>query len=107
MRSKTSFFNKHLYRKNLTRFAPVFLLYILCLFMGLLIMYQDDRDMARTFWFASRMAESIQVMVVVNLLFGPLIAMLLFGDLFNSRLCMGLPCRCGGKPFSEPIFSPA
>ena len=90
MRSKTSFFNKQLYRKNLTRFAPVFLLYILCLFLGLLIMYQDDRDMARTFWFASRMADSIQVMVVVNLLFGPLIAMLLFGDLFNSRLCMGL-----------------
>ena len=90
MRSKTSFFNKQLYRKNFTRFAPVFLLYILCLFMGLLIMYQDDRDMARTFWFASRMAESIQVMVVVNLLFGPLIAMLLFGDLFTSRLCLGL-----------------
>lgn len=90
MRSRTSFFNKQLYRKNLTRFAPVFLLYILCLFMGLLIMYQDDRDMARSFWFASRVAESIQVMVAVNLLFGPLIAMLLFGDLFNSRLCMGL-----------------
>ena len=90
MRSRTSFFNKQLYRKNLTRFAPVFLLYILCLFLGLLIMYQDDRDMARSFWFASRVAESIQVMVAVNLLFGPLIAMLLFGDLFNSRLCMGL-----------------
>lgn len=90
MRSRTSFFNKQLYRKNLTRFAPVFLLYILCLFMGLLLMYQDNREMARSFWFASRVAESIQVMVVVNLLFGPLMAMLLFGDLFNSRLCMGL-----------------
>lgn len=90
MRSRTSFFNKQLYRKNLTRFAPVFLLYILSLFMGLLLMYQDDREMARSFWFASRLADSIQAMALVNLFFGAVMAMLLFGDLFNSRLCMGL-----------------
>lgn len=90
MRSRTSFFNTQLYRKNLTRFAPVFLLYILCLLMGLVLMYQDDREMARSFWFASRLADSIQVMAFVNLVFGAAMALLLFGDLYNNRLCMGL-----------------
>lgn len=90
MRSRTSFFNKQLYRKNLTRFAPVFLLYIVSLFMGLVLMYQDDREMAHTFWFASRLADSIQVMAFVNLVFGVAMALLLFGDLYNNRLCMGL-----------------
>ena len=46
--------------------------------------------MGRTFWFASRIAGNLQLMGLVNLLFAPLVAMLLFGDLYNSRMCNAL-----------------
>lgn len=90
MKSKTSFFNKTVFKKNLTRFAPVMAVYTLCLILGMMMLYQNNREMGRTFWFASRMGEVIQVMGLVNLFFAPISAMLLFGDLYNSRMCSAL-----------------
>ena len=90
MKSKTSFFNKTVFKKNLTRFAPVMAVYTLCLILGLMMLYQSNEKMGRTFWFASRMGECIQVMGLVNLFFAPLSAMLLFGDLYNARMCNAL-----------------
>lgn len=90
MKSKTSFFNKTVFKKNLTRFAPVMAVYTLCLILGMMMLYQINEEMGRTFWFASRMGECIQVMGLVNLFFAPLCAMLLFGDLYNSRMCNAL-----------------
>ena len=78
MKSKTSFFNKTVFKKNLTRFAPVMAVYTLCLILGMMMLYQNNEEMGRTFWFASRMGECIQVMGLVNLFFAPLCAMLLF-----------------------------
>ncbi|MGN0976728.1 MAG: hypothetical protein ACI4PH_01630 [Faecousia sp.] len=89
MQSKTSFFNKTVFKKNLTRFAPVMLLYTLCLILGMMMMYAE-RTTVRNFWFASRMCECIQIMGPVNLIYAPLVAMLLFGDLYNSRMCNAL-----------------
>ncbi len=90
MKSRTSFFNGTQFRKNLTRFAPVWGCYLLCLMLGLMVMYMDNNNRQVNFWFASHMAQCIQVMGVVNMLFGPLAAMLLFGDLFDSRMCNAL-----------------
>ncbi len=90
MKSKTSFFNGTQFRKNLTRFAPVWGCYLLCLMLGLVVMYVDQNSRQVNFWFASHMAQCIQVMGLVNLFYGPLAAMLLFGDLFNSRMCNAL-----------------
>ena len=87
MRSRISFFNKTLCRKNLTRFAPVWGIYLICLLTGLGLMYMDADSRIVNFWFASHMAQCIQVMGLVNLFFAPLVALLLFGDLFNSRMC--------------------
>lgn len=87
MRSKTSLFNGTVFKKNLTRFAPAWGLYLLCLLMGMVMLYADD---GRAFWFASRMCGNIQVMSLVNLFYAPLVAMLLFGDLYNSRMCNAL-----------------
>ena len=55
MKSKTSFFNKTVFKKNLTRFAPVMAVYTLCLILGMMMLYQNNEEMGRTFWFASRM----------------------------------------------------
>ena len=86
MLSKTSCFNKTVFKKDLIRFAPAWGVYLLCLLLGVAIMYVDDSS-AKNFWFAYRMGELIPVMSVVNLLYAPLVAMLLFGDLYNGRMC--------------------
>jgi len=87
MRSRTSYFNKTVFRKNLTRFAPVWGVYTLCLLIGLGLMYMEADNRTVNFWFASHMATAIQVMGLVNLFYAPLAAVLLFGDLFNARMC--------------------
>lgn len=90
MKSRTSFFDKTLFRKNVTRFAPIWAVYLLCLLIGLGLMYMEADNRIVNFWFASYMAQCIQVMGLVNLFFAPLVAMLLFGDLFNARMCNAL-----------------
>ncbi len=90
MKSRTSFCNGTLFRKNMTRFAPVWGAYLLCLLLGLVVMYVDQNTRQVNFWFASHMAQCIQVMGVVNLFYGPVAAQLLFGDLYNSRMCNAL-----------------
>lgn len=92
MRSKTSCFNKTVFLKNLTRFAPVWVLYAICLVLGLLLTYSNTSGSEgyRDYWFAYRLSQMIQVMGMVNLGYALLVAQLLFGDLFNSRMCNAL-----------------
>lgn len=92
MKSKTSFFNGTVFKKNLTRFAPVMVLYTICLLLGMTMMYMDSMNANSkvNFWFAHYMCICVQAMGVVNLFFAPLMAMLLFGDLYNSRMCNAL-----------------
>lgn len=86
MRSKTSCFNKTVFRKNLLRFAPVWGVYTLCLVVGILILYGNGGTM-KQFHFAQNMTELVEIMAVVNLLYAPVVAQLLFGDLYSSRMC--------------------
>ena len=87
MKSRTSCFNGTVFKKNMTRFAPVWLLYTLALLLGMTMMYIDG---GQDFWFASRMGEMIQYGSLINLVYAPAVAMLLFGDLYNSRMCNAL-----------------
>lgn len=85
MKSRTSFFNVTALRKNLTRFAPAWGLY--GIFMLLLIMdgrYMSDQGFANSF------GRSIAPMAVLNFLYALLCAQLIFGDLYNSRMCNAL-----------------
>ena len=86
MRLKTSCFNATVYRKNLARFAPVWGVYGLSLVVGILLLYSNGGT-AKAFHFASHMTQLVEIMGVVNLCYAPLIAQLLFGDLYNSRMC--------------------
>ena len=87
MKSRTSFCNKTILGKDLLRFAPAWLLYTLCLLLGLALMYVSDSN---NFWFANNMGEMVQYSSLINLIYAPLVAMLLFGDLYNSRMCNAL-----------------
>lgn len=105
MQLRTSFFNPTVYKKNLTRFSPVWTLYTLCLVLGLVLMYYNG-GASKNYWFASHMADMIQVMGAINLFYAPLTAQLLFGDLFNSRMCNALhamPLRREGWFFTHVI----
>jgi len=86
MRSKTSCFNKTVFRKNLLRFAPVWGVYTLCLVVGILLIYGNG-GVNKRFYFAYHMADMVTIMAVVNLLYAPIVAQLLFGDLYSSRMC--------------------
>lgn len=87
MQSKTSLFNGAVFKKNLTRFAPAWGLYTLCLILGMLTLYVNN---GQEFWFAHRMGTLIQGMALINLVYGAISAMLLFGDLYNGRMCNAL-----------------
>ena len=90
MRSKTSCCNHTLFQKNLTRFAPVWVMYAICLLAGLFLLYTDggaSASFSRQFAFVKNMAELINTMAVINMGYALLVAELLFGDLFNSRMC--------------------
>lgn len=87
MKSKTSFCNSTAVRKDLTRFAPLWILYTLCLLLGLALLYVNDSN---KFWFANNIGEMIHYSSLINLFYAPLVAMLLFGDLYNARMCNAL-----------------
>lgn len=86
MKSKTSFFNTSLLRKDMVRFAPAWVLYtvaLLLVFTGSILSY-DRRSVAYA------LSESIGLFGVFNLGYAMLCAQLLFGDLFGSRMCNAL-----------------
>lgn len=101
MKSRTSFFDKTVLKKDLTRFFPLWALYLIG---GLLIMhvlsgfygsYFNDRAYSA----ARDLNSLIGPMGLVNMGYAFLAAQLLFGDLHNTRLCYGvhaLPLRREG-----------
>ena len=86
MKSKTFSCERTLFRKNLLRFAPFWGLYTLCLLLGLLVLAGGDFRENLTY----NIASLLQMMSVINACCGLLTAMLLFGDLFDPRMCSGL-----------------
>ena len=85
MKSRTSSC-KTAFRKDLTRFWPVWAAYILCLLIVQVIQSNDDLN----YWYAANMGECTSVMGLVNFGYGFLVAAVLFGDLFVPRMCNGL-----------------
>lgn len=75
-----------MFRKDLTRFAPLWGVYILCLILGMFLLM--DGDLA--FRFAANMGTLTNAMAVINLGYALIVAQVLFGDLFNSRMCNAL-----------------
>lgn len=104
MRSKTSCCNGTLFKKNMARFAPLWLLYTLALLLGSVVMFTENDS---NFWFASNVGEMIQYASIINLVYAPMVVNLLFGDLYNSRMCNQLhamPIKRSGM-FTANILS--
>lgn len=86
MPSKTSFFNKTTFRKDLTRFFPLWGLYALCLLLGLVMILDENEK----FWIANNFAKLSTNMSPINMVYALVAAAVLFGDLYNTRMCYGL-----------------
>ena len=87
MKLRISFFNPTAFRKNLTRFAPAWVLYGVFLLLCMIMMV-DAGDTGA--WFAYDVGVSIRPMVALNACYALLCAQLLFGDLYSSRMCNAL-----------------
>ena len=86
MKSRTSSYKTAWLRKNLQRFLPFWALYTVCLLLGL-TMLAGSRD---RFYFIMNLAACSRIMAVVNCGYALLTAQLLFGDLYDSRMCFGI-----------------
>lgn len=86
MKSRTSFFNKTAFKKDLTRFAPAWGVCASLMLLALISM--ADRNYA--YYRLQNVRDSIVLMSWVNLIYAPVVAQLLFGDLFASRMCNAL-----------------
>lgn len=86
MKSRISFFNATAFKKNITRYAPLWAIYIIG---GLLVMLTvlaglESRLAGKT------LANTIGPFSIINMIYAAICAQLLFGDLYNSRLCNAL-----------------
>ena len=85
MRLRTSFFNGRVLLKNLTRFAPVWVLYSVAEVLGLLL-----TDMATYGRIAGDLNNVMGPVAIFHGIYALIVAACLFGDLFDRRLCNGL-----------------
>ena len=94
MKIKTNYFNGTILKKDLTRFLPLWVCYLI---LGLLLAVSNFGNVyysyARTF------GNALAFMSPVTCVYALVVAQLLFGDLFQSRLCNAvhaLPVRREG-----------
>lgn len=87
MKLKTSFFNPTVLKKDITRFAPVWGLYSIFMLLFVLLMWESNGSSA---WIALDAPEIMLSMGIVNFCYAGLCALLLFGDLFKTRMCNAL-----------------
>ncbi|MBE6976165.1 MAG: hypothetical protein E7439_03075 [Ruminococcaceae bacterium] len=102
MKLRTSFCNPGVIRKNITRFAPLWGIYLVG---GLLVMLTGlaDSDSGAA---ARSLGFTIGPFSIINLAYAALCAQMLFGDLYNSRMCYALhatPLRREAWFFSHVI----
>lgn len=95
LKLKFSCFSPTVLRKDITRFAPLWAIYSVCLLMILLGLFTEKAVGP----LAVKLADSLYGMCVINSTYAGLCAMFLFGDLFSPRRCNAfhaLPLRREG-----------
>ena len=86
MKSRISFFDKAVLRKDITRFAPLWAIYLI----GGLLVIPSSLTGLMTQFAAKQLASTIAPYSTINMIYAVLCAQLLFGDLFNTRMCNAL-----------------
>jgi len=86
MKRNNAYFDLTVLKKDMTRFLPLWGIYLVG---GLLVMLTalSNQEYSRA---AYSLAQTIGPLSIINMIYAGLCAMLLFGDLFNSRMCNAL-----------------
>ena len=87
MKSRTSFFNKTAFKKDVTRFASLWGFYTLCMVLGMMLLTQGAGN---GYSFQRDLASLPGPMNIINFGYAAVVVQLLFGDLYNSRMCNAL-----------------
>lgn len=90
MQSKKSFFNKTAFKKNMTRFAPVWILYSLFLVMAVIASFMRNGAQDSQYYFTYYFLNMTSTLGAFNVCYALVVVQLLFGDLYNSRMCYAL-----------------
>ena len=85
MKLRTSFFNPTVLKKDITRFAPVWGLYSVALLLILMVFNVESST-----WVANDFYDFLGSASLIQLAYGGICAAMLFGDLFNPRMCNAL-----------------
>lgn len=85
MKLRTSFFNTRVLLKNLTRFAPLWVLYAVAQVLGLTTLNLEEAGQV-----ANDLTFLMGPVAIFHAGYALLVAACLFGDLFDSRMCNGL-----------------
>ena len=86
MKSRTSSFNLTVLKKDITRFAPSWILYCVGLLVTFLVCFSTES----TDTSAYALGWTVQAMAIVSFVYALINAQLLFGDLFQSRMANAL-----------------
>ena len=85
MKSKTSFFNGTVLLKDITRFCPVWSLYLVYGLLWAMSVFDS-----KTYRGVQNILDTLTSFGLLNLIYGFIVAGMLFGDLFKTRLCHGV-----------------
>lgn len=86
MRSRISFFNRTVFRKDMIRFAPAWVIFA----AGCMLVVGSSFAYCSPALAGELLTSSLSAMALVNFLYAPVCALLLYGDLFKARLCNAL-----------------
>ena len=99
MQSKTSCFNKTIFRKHVTRFWPVWAAYLAVWLLDMPIGFLSQRESLRQFplQVQSGALQAVNSGVVISFIFAVLMAMAVWSFLYNSRSASGAAWRNEAK----------
>lgn len=86
MKSRTSFSKLAIFKKDITRFAPIWALYLI----GMMLVLFELCSYSSYHRLAQSIPDLITGFSIVNLIYAALCAVMLFGDLYNTRMCYSL-----------------
>ena len=86
MKLRTSFCNMGVIRKNITRFAPLWGIYMAGGLLVMLTVLGGSVPQSA----AKYLAETIGPFSIINMIYAAICVQMLFGDLYNSRMCNAL-----------------
>lgn len=86
MKSRTSFSKLTTFKKDIVRFAPIWALYLIGMMLVLFEYGYEKHDYFARYY----MNGLIEGFGVVNIIYAAVCAVMLFGDLYNTRMCYSL-----------------